>query len=163
MKNRLALGLTAAAVIFASGSAWAQSFLGGSDGTSAELEKRYEQFEQRMSGAVLEGRFTIVGKPDEKPAPEQYTIKSVKKLPTGDYWLFQANIKYGDQDLTIPIPIEVKWAGNTPVITLSDTTIPGLGTFGAHVVIDRDKYAGTWSHDDAGGHMFGIIKRPPQE
>ena len=44
------------------------------------------------------------------------------------------------------MPLPVKWVGEIPVISMQDFTIPGLGTFSAHVVIDRDKYAGTWAH-----------------
>jgi hypothetical protein len=119
----------------------------------------FKKFEQTMNGAVLAGQFTILGKDRESMPPEEYTIKRVSKLPDGDYWLFQARIKYGDKDVTIPLPLEVKWAGDTPVITLTDLTIPALGTFSARVVIDNGKYAGTWTHGDAGGHMFGVIKR----
>lgn len=118
----------------------------------------YEKFEQTLSGAVMVGQFTILGK--EGPLRrEEYTIKSVRKLPEGDVWLFQARIKYGDKDITLPLPLDVLWAGDTPVITLTDLTIPGVGTCGARVVIHNDSYAGTWTHGNAKGHMFGVIKK----
>jgi len=118
----------------------------------------FEEFEQTLSGAVMVGQFMILGK--EGPLRrEEYTIKSVRKLPQGDFWLFQARIKYGDKDITLPLPLNVKWAGDTPVITLTDLTIPGLGTCGARVVIHNDMYAGTWTHGNASGHMFGVIKK----
>jgi len=118
----------------------------------------FEKFEQTLSGAVMIGQFTIHGK--EGPLrPEEYTIKSVRKLPEGDFWLFQARIKYGDKDMTLPLPLSVKWAGDTPVITLTDLTIPGLGTCGARVVIHNNMYAGTWTHGNASGQMFGVIKK----
>ncbi len=120
---------------------------------------RFKKFEQTMNGAVLAGQFTILGKDRESMPPEEYTIKRVSKLADGDYWLFQARIKYGDKDVTVPLPLEVKWAGDTPVITLTELTIPALGTFSARVVIDNGKYAGTWTHGDVGGHMFGVIRR----
>ena len=120
--------------------------------------ERFRAFEQTLSGATLEGRFTIVGREQEELPREQYTIRSVRKLADGDYWLFQARIKYADKDVTVPLPLEVKWAGDTPVITLTGLTIPGLGTFSARVLIDGQKYAGTWTHDTVGGHLFGVIK-----
>jgi hypothetical protein len=41
---------------------------------------------------------------------------------------------------------------------MDNMTIPGLGTFSARVVLHQDKYAGTWQHDEAGGHLFGKIE-----
>ena len=48
---------------------------------------------------------------------------------------------------------------DAPVISLDNLTIPGLGTFSAHVVIDGKNYAGTWKHGKAGGHMCGLIEK----
>ena len=80
-------------------------------------------------------------------------------MSQGDYWIFNARIKYGKTDITLPMPLQVKWAEGKPVIYLDNVTIPGLGTFSSYTVIDGDKYAGTWQHGDVGGHMFGIIER----
>jgi hypothetical protein len=77
-----------------------------------------------LSGATLEGQFTVTGKPDRHE--ERYRIEKVSKLG-GDTWLFQAQIQYGSHNVTVPIPLTVKWAGDTPVITLTDLAIPGLG------------------------------------
>ncbi|PQO35234.1 hypothetical protein C5Y97_14715 [Blastopirellula marina] len=124
----------------------------------AEQKALFEKFSDTLTGATLVGKFTIVGR-DVPPKEERYEIKSVHKLDEGDIWLFNARVKYGDKDSTIPMPLEVKWAGKTPVITLEDVGIPGLGTFSAHVVIDGDKYAGTWKHGEVSGHLFGRIEK----
>ena len=50
------------------------------------------------------------------------------KLKNG-FWLFQSRIQYGNHDATLALPLEVKWAGDTPVITLTDYTVPGFGKF----------------------------------
>ena len=123
----------------------------------------FDKFEQTMAGAKLTGKFTIVGKEDMEPKEETYVISGVQKLEKGDYWLFKARVKYGDKDVTVPMPLEVKWAGDTPIITLSETTIPTLGTFSARVVIHNDWYAGTWIHGKVGGHLFGTISREKKE
>jgi hypothetical protein len=73
-------------------------------------------------------------------------------------WLFKARIKYGDHDVTVPIPLQVSWAGKTPMIVVDQISIPGLGTFDARVLIAGDRYAGTWQHGDVGGHLFGKIE-----
>ena len=59
--------------------------------------------------------------------------------------------------MTVPLSLPIYWAGKTPVITVDNLKVPGLGTFDARVVINNDKYAGTWKHGDVGGHLFGKI------
>jgi hypothetical protein len=122
--------------------------------TQAELEK---QFGETLSGASLVGHFTATGKEEDKPLTEErYTLTKVSKLQ-GDMWLFQTRIQYNKHDVNLPLPLEVKWAGDTPIITLTDLAIPGFGTFTARVIIYRGQYAGTWSGGDHGGHLFGKI------
>ncbi len=123
-----------------------------------EQEKRNAALEKMLSGTKFIGVFTIDGQ-EGVPAKEEYTIKSVKKLTKGDIWVFQARIKYGKQDVTLPVPVPIKWAGKTPVIEMDNLKIPLLGTFSAHIVIDDGKYAGTWKHGKVGGHMFGVVEK----
>jgi hypothetical protein len=128
-----------------------------------DKEALYKKFAESMTGVKLVGQFTVRGKENDKPARDEYTILSATKMENGDYWLIKARIQYGKNDLTIPMPLQVKWAGKTPVITLDQVSIPGLGTFSSRVVIDGTMYAGTWTHDKVGGHMFGTIEKLPQE
>ena len=118
---------------------------------------RFAAFTKAMTNVKLVGRFTIAGDDDKDPIRDEYTISSVAKVGEADLWIVSTRIRYGSVDLTVPVPVEVKWAGKTPVITLDNVTIPGLGTFSSRVVIDGSLYAGTWQHDAVGGHMFGKI------
>jgi hypothetical protein len=129
---------------------------------AAAQAERFKKFEQTLTGVRLVGRFTILGKETGDLPDEEYTIESVKKMPRGDFWLFQARIRYMDKDVTLPLPLEVQWDGDTPIITLTDLTIPVLGTFSSRVIIYNGKYAGTWTHGEAGGHMFGVIEKSKQ-
>jgi hypothetical protein len=124
-----------------------------------DSSERFRSFAELLSNRVLVGRFTVDGSEGELKE-ERYELGSVTKLPNGDFWLFKTRIRYGDHDVTVPLPLEVKWAGSTPVITVNDVTIPGLGTFSARVVIADGKYTGTWRHDAVGGHLFGQITMP---
>jgi len=126
----------------------------------AAIKARNDEFAEKFSGAVLNGQFTVDGKPLDQLKAEKYEIVRAKKLPKGDQWSIEARIKYGKYDLVVPVPVDIKWAGKTPVITLDDITIPGMGTFSARVLLHKDRYAGTWQHDAVGGHMFGAIERP---
>ncbi|MFN0055889.1 MAG: hypothetical protein ACKV0T_27410 [Planctomycetales bacterium] len=126
----------------------------------AALEK---EFSERLSGAVFAGRYSVTIDGEEKPSQvEKYTISKVTKIKE-DYWLFAARIQYGKHDLTVPMQLQVKWAGDTPVITLTNLTIPGLGTFTSRVLVHGDRYSGTWQHDKVGGHLWGRIEKPVAE
>jgi len=122
----------------------------------AALEK---EFSEKLTGSVLVGAFTVDGNADKPPRAERYEIKSVTKLKD-DVWIFTARAKWGGADVTLPFPVRVLWAGDTPMVSLTDVSIPGLGTFTARVLFYRDHYAGTWWHGEVGGNQFGRIIRP---
>ena len=124
-----------------------------------QTAQRDENFKKLVTNVRLVGNFTLDGQEPEKLQREEYVITGAMKLGNGDYWALTSRIKYGDVDLTVPVPVQVKWAGNTPVITVDSVKIPGLGTFSARVLLDGARYAGTWSHDEKGGHLFGVIER----
>ena len=58
--------------------------------------------------------------------------------------------------------LTILWSGNTPVSTLYSLWIPSMGTFDARVLIqpgaEVGRYAGTWQHGEAGGHMFELTR-----
>ena len=120
-------------------------------------QELFDQFSKQMTNSTLVGNFTIDGQAGDMKE-ERYELKGVSKLPLGDYWMFRARIRYGNHDVTVPLSLQVKWAASTPVITLDKVTIPGLGTFNARVLIDGDRYAGTWDHGPVGGLLFGRIE-----
>src|SRR5262249_24812427 len=106
--------------------------------SQAELENK---FQETLSGATLQGHFT--NNRDEKgasPKEDKYTIQSVTKMQ-GDVWLFTSRIQYGTHDVTLPLPLRVVWAGDTPVITLDKVPVPGMGSFTARVMIFDNQYA----------------------
>jgi hypothetical protein len=82
----------------------------------------------------------------------------VEKVGPND-WRFNARIQYGRVDTTLPLVLRVEWAGDTPVLTMTDVTIPNMGTFTVRILFYRDRYAGTWQHGQVGGHMFGRIEK----
>lgn len=132
--------------------------------TTAEQAERFRKFEALLNRTNLVGHFTIIGREDNERSVEEYTIQSVKKVPQGDFWLFNARMKYGGRDVPMPpVPLEVKWAGDTPMITLTDFTIPLVGTFSCRVVFYNNKYAGTWTHGEVGGHLFGVLEKLDQD
>ena len=126
-------------------------------------EELNKKLAKDLTGVKLVGKFTVTGKGEMTPKEEEYMITSAMKLDEPDLWLIKARVKYGKTDGTFPIPLEIKWAGDTPVITLTNLEIPGLGTFSSRVVIYEGRYAGTWQHGDVGGHLFGVLKRDEEK
>lgn len=131
------------------------------DGTP-DRETLIKQFEESMSGATMVGYFTLNGQEATKGLKEEkYRLVSVKKLKKGDYWQFE--YQHGESEKTRTLPVEIKWAGDTPVITLTDVLVPGAGTFTARVLFYRNEYAGTWSASDHGGRLFGKVVKPDEQ
>ncbi|MEM1246475.1 MAG: hypothetical protein AAGA81_00980 [Acidobacteriota bacterium] len=88
-----------------------------------------------------------------------YEISSVTKLD-GNRWRFNVRMKYMNVDVTLPVVVPIEWAGDTPMVSITDFEIPGLGNeFGARVVFYDGRYAGTWDHGEYGGLMYGTIEK----
>jgi hypothetical protein len=111
-----------------------------------------------LSGATLEGSFTTSGPGTDssKLAREKYTLGDVKKI-AGDVWLFPARIEYGGKDVTLPIPLPVRWAGDTPVVVVDEVDLPGFGSVSARVLFFDGHYCGYWKHGEHTGNLFGQI------
>ena len=124
---------------------------------ASEQEKLEKAFAEKMTGSTLVGRFS--SNKSDKLNQDRYTIAKVSKL-AGDVWIWQARIQYGEHDIDVPVPVKMMWAGDTPVITLTDAGVPGMGKFTVRILFYRDEYAGTWSNDHGGGgQMFGRIEK----
>jgi len=117
-------------------------------------------FEQSMSGVTLTGHFTRQG--GTGLSDDKYNIDKVTKLKD-DLWRFDTRIQYGGNDVKMPVSLHVKWAGDTPVLLLTDEAIAGMGKFTVRIVIYDGHYAGTWSGGKGhGGQMFGDIVKSSQ-
>ena len=127
------------------------------DAPKVEMNELEKKFEKTMSGATMVGRFTVEGQDaDKPPAEERYVISKVTKIGE-DRWMFIARI--GEAKFPVPLPLPVKWAGDTPVISVTKVKVPGMGTYSARVLVYDDHYAGTWDAGDHGGHLWGRIER----
>ena len=164
MKRTLtaALALVILAVIFAGG--WLVGRTGlGSAVNPASLNDVERQFTERMRNVKLVGSFTVVGREDRTPRSDGYDIDSVEKVGD-DLWRFNAGMKCCGVNGTIPIVVPMRFTGDTPMIMMSDTSLPGLGTFTVRLFFYGDRYTGTWQHGNVGGLMSGRIeKRTPAE
>lgn len=125
----------------------------------AELEAK---FKETLTACTMSGHSCTVK--DGQLGPEradQYHLVSVEKT-VGDQWTLNARMKYGGQEIVVPIPVQVKWAGDTAVIIVDDLRFPGAAGYSgkaytARVLIHGHTYAGTWSGGDHGGMLNGLI------
>jgi hypothetical protein len=127
----------------------------------ADREALDKEFAKSLVGVTLVGYFTTNGLEDKGLKEEKYKLQSVKKLPDANLWLIE--YQYGEKGAVIRLPLEVQWAGDTPVITLTEAVIPGVGTFTARILFYRGDYAGTWRAGDHRGKLFGKIVKENNE
>lgn len=127
------------------------------------------EFQEKLTGATLIGSWQMTtdqavaaGKLElSPPRQERYTIMKVTKFL--GRWIIAARIQYGDKDVTIPVPVKVIWAEDTPIISVTDADLPGLGKYSARVMFYGDYYAGTWFGDCYGGVLSGRITKTSEE
>ena len=149
------LFVVVALLLFAGG--WLVGRLGiGSVVDPASLTDTERQFADSMRNVTMVGTFAVAGRENHNPAPDRYEITSVEKVGT-DLWRFTSTIEGGSTP--IPIVVPMRFVGDTPVIMMTDTSLPGVGTFTVRVFFYGDRYAGTWQHGRVGGHMSGRIER----
>jgi len=163
MMNSRQIALSSFTLVFFAGIA---GIAAAQDQPARKAEKPSQEeleadFAKKMTGVTLVGYFTIDGQ-EKPPREERYDISKATKLE-GNKWLIQARVKYGDKDLNVPVPLSVDWAGDTPVMSLTDLPIPGLGTFTSRTMFYGDRYVGTWQHGKVGGHMYGRLERTENE
>lgn len=158
--RRLVLGL---AVLVLLAAALVGGWFAGRTGLGSvvpveSLDARERAFVDRMRGVTLDGVFTVDGQ-DREPKPDRYEIATVEKVGDG-LWRFNVRMVHDATDVTLPVVVPMQWLGDTPMVTLTDYSIPTLGTFTARVFFYETRYAGTWQHGrQIGGHLYGRITR----
>jgi len=148
--------IVAVLAIFVGG--WFTGRLGiGSVVDPASLNDAERQFAERMRDVNLVGSFTVSGKEERTAHPDRYGIKSVEKVGN-DLWRFNAEMHCCGVDGSVPVVVPMRWVGDTPMIMMTDTSLPGIGTFTVRLFFYGDRYSGTWQHGKSGGLMFGRIE-----
>jgi hypothetical protein len=152
----ISVTLILAILLFCGG--WLTGRLGiGSVVKPESLTDLERQFRERMRNVTMVGTFTVVGREKRNPDPDRYDIASVEKV--GDnLWRFNAKMDCCGSGV-LPIVVPMQFVGDTPVIMMTDTSLPGIGTFTVRVLFYGDRYAGTWQHGAVGGHMSGRIEK----
>src|SRR5678816_3579689 len=68
------------------------------------------------------------GRDDRVPHADRYEISSVEKVGP-DLWRFNARMDCCGVTGAIPVVVPMRWIGDTPVIMMTDTSLPAVGTF----------------------------------
>jgi hypothetical protein len=154
----LKLGIGAALLVVTYGGGWVSGRLGlGAAIDTAALPAVERAFADGMRNATLVGTFTVAGQ-EGTATQERYEIAGVDKVGE-DLWRFHAKMTCCGP-VSLPVVVPMRFIGDTPVIMMTDHSLPGIGTFSVRLFFYGDRYAGTWQHGQTGGHMSGRIERP---
>jgi len=126
----------------------------GQETVAPEMTAVEKQFQEMLTNVTLDGYFTVGDAAETRP--DRYIIERVTKVKD-DVWRFEARVLYNGKDFKAAVPVPVKWAGDVPVLMLSNYSIPGQGIFSARILMYNGMYAGTWGAQSHGGKMFGKI------
>lgn len=159
MTVRRTLGIVGVVVLALAifGGGWLAGRLGiGAVVEPASLTDLERRFTERMRGVTLSGSFTTDGRDNRAPRPDRYEIAGVEKVGD-DLWRF--NARCCGVNGAVPIVVPMRFNADTPMIMMTETGLPGIGTFTARVFFYGDRYAGTWQHGEVGGHLWGRIEK----
>jgi hypothetical protein len=121
------------------------------------LNDAEKKFKELLTNATLDGTWNPIAEGEiGEQKKDKYTIVSAAKVK-GDSWVINAKMKYGGREIVAPIPVEVKWAGDTAVVIVNNMQVPGGGTYTARVLFFEKTYAGTWSGGTHAGLLSGTI------
>lgn len=123
----------------------------------SSLDAAERDFIERMHDVSLVGSYTELGGESTASTPERYAIASVEKVGP-NRWRFNATLTCCGFNGDFPVVVPMEWVGDTPMIMMTDTSLPGLGTFSVRIFFYRDRYSGTWQHGARGGFMSGRIE-----
>ena len=147
-----------AVLLFASG--WIAGRIGiGRVADAGSLTDAERQFSERMRDAKMVGTFTVWGREDRAARTDAYEIVSVEKIGD-DLWRFNTRMNCcGLKGTTMPIAVPMRWVGDTPVIMMTNSGVPGIGSYTVRVFFYGDHYAGTWHGERGGGFMSGRVEK----
>lgn len=135
--------------------AWASAPLGAGDAATPEW------FASMLEESTLEGTWAPLadGAPPGAERPDSYRV--ARAVPKGDdRWDIVWRIRRQGQEIEVPIPATVKFAGDTAVLFLDAVPVGDGKVWSARVLFHDDTYHGHWwGGDGKGGTVNGVIRR----
>lgn len=120
-------------------------------------------FSAMLENATLKGSWAPIDKRllgNEKE--DGYHIAKARQKE-GDSWEIFYKMKIQGKEILYPIPVTIKFAGDTAVMILNNSPV-GIGqTWSARILFHDDVYAGSWWNKGKtkGGIVSGTITREP--
>ena len=127
------------------------------DKSMTELESG---FAAMLKNANLKGSWVPVNQgATGKGQGDSYQVVRATKIK-GDRWHIVSRAKHKGQAIEFPIPVIIKWAGDTAVMILDEIPTAGGKKYSARVMFHNDRYAGSWwGKNQPGGLLSGAINR----
>ena len=159
LRRSLVFAVAVALALILFGGGWVIGRLGiGSVVNPSSMTEVERRFAESMRSVTMVGTFTVAGREDRTPELDRYEIASVEKVGD-DLWRFNAGMQCCGVNGTIPMVIPMRFVGDTAMIMMTDTSLPGIGTFTVRLFFYGDRYAGSWQHGKVGGLMSGRIEK----
>ena len=130
----------------------------------ASLTDAEHRFVDQMRDVSLVGSFTVAGREESRRRRPTATTSPASRRSAPICGASTRRWTAAASTARSRSSCRCAWSGDTPVIMMTDTSLPGIGTFTVRLFFYGDRYAGTWQHGKVGGHMSGRIeKRKPTE
>ena len=128
------------------------------DAPKAEAADPEARFKTMLTKVSLSGRWAPLrdGVLGDERSGDRYQIAGVTKVG-GENWIVSAKLKYREQEFVLPIPVKVRFAGDTAILVVDSLAIPDGGTYSARVMFYEQTYSGTWMGGRGGGMLYGVI------
>lgn len=126
----------------------------------ADIAALETAFAASLKNATLTGSWIPVsGGSAGEQKKDSYRVVRAAKVE-GDRWEIVSLMRRQGQEIEVPIPVTVKWAGDTAVMILDNAATGGGKSYSARVLFHNDRYAGSWwASDEPGGLLSGVVTR----
>jgi len=129
--------------------------------TEAPSQEALEaKFKAMLTKATLSGRWSPVDNAQLGPEKKEdrYEIISAGKVKD-DQWIINAKMRYGKSEMVLPVPVRVRWAGETAVIIVDGLNLGPDHNYSARVLFFDGMYSGSWNSSTGyGGVLYGTVE-----
>jgi hypothetical protein len=138
----------------------------GAPAGKAPLTAQESAFAAMLTNATLRGTWAPI---DQRLLGDEhkdgYRILRAEKLGDGK-WALISRLQFQGQEMTVPFPVTVHFAGDTAVLVLDKIPLGDGSLWSARILFHDDVYAGSWWGADKAtksGVVSGTITREPQK